>query len=128
MQHTPCTQFFQVREPFPKHMNPYAKIRESLSETHKYRALNRRSLSISMISMAMVVFVTCLKLLGTDVLVKFNTILLIFSMLPAFVFMFGGIKELEADVWSITDNVEINWSLFVSWLLWLYSGFFSLGI
>jgi hypothetical protein len=31
-------------------------------------------------------------------------------------------RHLPAQI--IDDNIETNWSLLISWLLWLYSGFF----
>eukprot|EP00047_Mylnosiga_fluctuans_P008401 m.7106 g.7106 ORF g.7106 m.7106 type:complete len:548 (+) comp2165_c0_seq2:144-1787(+) len=82
---------------------------------------------VSLVALGIVWFVTGLKLLGTDVLVKFNTVLLVISIFPSLVYMLWGMAYLEPHTWTISEGVETNWSLLISWLLWLYSGFFSLG-
>ena len=105
--------------------------------------------------MSVVLLVNAINLLGTDVMVKFNTLLAIVSLTPTLIFVTLGLPKLEptrmlqpqasltlpyshtshSSMEYITglcsfqfDNQgEIDWSLLVSWTLWLYCGFFSLG-
>ena len=69
---------------------------------------------------------TAINLLGTDIMVKFNTVLAILSLLPTLVFTVYGLPELQPAKVMVYEG-EVDWSLLVSWILWLYCGFFSLG-
>lgn len=82
---------------------------------------------VSIVALIIVVFVTGLKLAGTQILVRFSTLLLVMSIFPSLIYMLWGMAYLEPASWAITSGVEMDWSMFISWLLWLYSGFFSLG-
>ena len=59
-------------------------------------------------------------------MVKFNTVLAILSLLPTLVFTVYGLPELQPAKVMVYEG-EVDWSLLVSWILWLYCGFFSLG-
>lgn len=84
----------------------------------------------SMFAMIIIVIITLLKLMGTGVLVKVSTFLLVMSLIPSIIYVFYGFKVMKPVEWVNTKYIEgeeINWSLFISWTLWLYCGFFSLG-
>jgi len=82
--------------------------------------------SQGLLAVAIVVLVTAINLLGTDVMVKFNTLLALVSLAPTLVFVFIGLPELEPRRCLVSEG-ELDSSLLVSWILWLYCGFFSLG-
>jgi len=79
-----------------------------------------------MLSVGIVALVTTINLLGTDVMVKFNTLLALVSLAPTLIFTFYGLPELK-PLRCLQSEGEVDWSLLVSWILWLYCGFFSLG-
>ena len=79
-----------------------------------------------LLSVGIVLAVTAINLLGTDIMVKFNTVLAILSLLPTLVFTVYGLPELQPAKVMVYEG-EVDWSLLVSWILWLYCGFFSLG-
>ena len=80
----------------------------------------------SLLSVGLVMAVTSINLLGTDVMVKFNTLLAILSLLPTLIFTVYGLPELKPTRLVQVEG-DVDWSLLVSWILWLYCGFFSLG-
>lgn len=55
----------------------------------------------------------------------------IVSLLPVLIYSFAGSKDIDFRELKESDTSEaaggIDWSLLSSWVLWLYSGFFSLG-
>ena len=79
-----------------------------------------------LLAVGIVLAVTAINLLGTDIMVKFNTVLAILSLLPTLVFTVYGLPELQPAKAMVYEG-EVDWSLLVSWILWLYCGFFSLG-
>jgi amino acid transporter len=79
-----------------------------------------------LLAVGIVLAVTAINLLGTDVMVKFNTLLAVLSLLPTLVFTVYGLPELKPSR-CMQAQGEVDWSLLVSWILWLYCGFFSLG-
>lgn len=110
------------------------------------------NLSLIVIGMAetVVFLVTCMKLMGQDVVVKFATLASIVSLAPAFIFCGWGFAtvELKPERWfrwttgvsgsdagdaigsssgSWGDVKEIEWTLLISWMLWLNSGYLGLG-
>jgi amino acid transporter len=82
--------------------------------------------SRGLLALAIVVGVTIINLLGTDVMVKFNTLLAIVSLAPTLVFMFLGMPTVSVERCLVSQG-DVDWTLLVSWILWLYCGFFSLG-
>jgi len=79
-----------------------------------------------LLSVGIVATITCINLLGTDVMVKFNTLLAILSLGPTLIFTVLGLPKLQPSL-CLQSEGEVDWSLLVSWILWLYCGFFSLG-
>lgn len=77
-------------------------------------------------AMFVVVGVTIINMNGVDVMVKFSTLLAVVSLAPTLVFMVIGLPQLRPEVMFHTEG-DVDWSLLVSWTLWLYCGFFSLG-
>ena len=91
--------------------------------------------------------VTIIKVVGMDVFVKFSTVLAVISLMPIAIYLgFGfprisldGVDDFSGDfncnTTFITPNVtftrcdheDVDWSTLIPWVLWLYSGFFSLG-
>ena len=82
--------------------------------------------SRGILATGIVIGVTIINLCGTDVMVKFNTLLAIVSLAPTLVFMFLGLPSVSVSKCVSTEG-NADWTLLVSWILWLYCGFFSLG-
>ena len=100
---------------YPVLVSNYVDTMVPMGETNK-----------GLLSVGIVLAVTAINLLGTDVMVRFNTLLAIMSLLPTIVFTVYGLPEVKPSrCW--VDQGEVDWSLLVSWILWLYCGFFSLG-
>ena len=100
---------------YPVLVSNYVDTMVPMGETNK-----------GLLSVGIVLAVTAINLLGTDVMVRFNTLLAIMSLLPTIVFTAYGLPEVKPSrCW--VDQGEVDWSLLVSWILWLYCGFFSLG-
>lgn len=83
------------------------------------------------VAQLIIVLVTAIKLAGTDWMVRSQGLLFIGSLVPTAIFVLYGSKDFKVDTWTNTDadssgNV-IDLPLMLSWGLWLYSGFFSLG-
>lgn len=83
-------------------------------------------MSRGLLSTGIVFAVTLINLLGTDVMVKFNTLLAVVSLAPTLIFTAYGLPELK-PYRCLQSEGEADWALLVSWILWLYCGFFSLG-
>lgn len=79
-----------------------------------------------LLATAIVVAVTVINLLGTDVMVKFNTLLAILSLAPTLAFTVLGLPSTSVERCLVAEG-EVDWTLLLSWILWLYCGFFSLG-
>jgi len=78
-----------------------------------------------------VLCITLIKLGGTDYIVKASGTLFVVSMLPATIYIVYGTKELRAREWTDTDVTEdaggLDEAMLLSWIIWLFSGFSSLG-
>eukprot|EP01051_Picozoa_sp_SAG22_P016234 SAG22_NODE_2256_length_2780_cov_20.080194_3_plen_434_part_01 len=97
-----------------------------------------------------VVLVTCMKLMGSGVVVQFATLASVVSLAPAAVFVAWGfvtvpLKPERWVVWmgadsgggggsssmdgsgSWLDTSKVHWELLISWMLWLNSGYLGLG-
>lgn len=83
-----------------------------------------------------VVVITVIKLCGTEYLVKASGFLFAVSMIPATIYMVYGAKDLNSQKWMDTNttvsgngaSVEgMDEAMLLSWIVWLYSGFASLG-
>ena len=77
-------------------------------------------------STGIIIFVAAINLAGTDVMVKFSSVLALVSLLPTIFFTLYGLPKVKVSACLATEG-ELDWSLLVSWILWLYCGFFSLG-
>ena len=80
----------------------------------------------SLFAVAIVLGVTLINLNGTDMMVKFNTLLAIISLVPTLIFTVLGLPNTTVERCMVSEG-EVDWTLLVSWTLWLYCGFFSLG-
>lgn len=103
------------------------------------------------IAETVVVLVTCMKLMGPEVVVAFAEVASFVSLAPAAVFVGWGLVtvKLQPERWvrwdtggetgsaaglaeesssgSLGDVGEIQWTLLISWMLWLNSGYLGLG-
>lgn len=71
--------------------------------------------------------VTLINMNGMDAMVRFSTVLTVVSLAPTIAFTVLGLPKLRLEPLVQTQGTEFDWSLCVSWVLWLYCGFFSLG-
>eukprot|EP00041_Stephanoeca_diplocostata_P011130 m.180609 g.180609 ORF g.180609 m.180609 type:complete len:581 (-) comp18426_c0_seq1:220-1962(-) len=83
----------------------------------------------AIVSMIIIGFVTLIKLAGTDWLVRASGAFFVLSILPTMIYMLYGAKELKWDNLTVTAEGDqgLDISLLISWVLWLYAGFLSLG-
>lgn len=79
-----------------------------------------------LLAVGIIVGVACINLAGTDVMVKFSTLLFVMSLLPTLAFTLLGLPSVNVASCVVAEG-PVDWSLLVSWVLWLYCGFFSLG-
>lgn len=83
------------------------------------------------VAQLIIVGVTAIKLAGTDWVVRSQAVLFVGSLLPTAIFVIYGSKDFKTDTWTTTDTDAngngVDLALLLSWGLWLYSGFFSLG-
>lgn len=85
----------------------------------------------NLMAMALIVFITLIKLAGTEVLVRASSALAVASFFPILLYMLWGTKELKPHQWVSTeypgglDNMDK--SLLISWVIWLNAGFLGFG-
>eukprot|EP00051_Salpingoeca_urceolata_P019590 m.287674 g.287674 ORF g.287674 m.287674 type:complete len:602 (+) comp19446_c0_seq3:766-2571(+) len=76
-----------------------------------------------------VLFLTGIKLAGTKVFVRFGAVLFFVSSLPALLYVCIGLKGVGLkDLTDSSGQGSINWSLYLSYLYWLLSGFADVGV
>jgi len=75
-------------------------------------------------SVALILLVTCVNLVGVDWIVRFNTVLFAASLVPCLIFIAAGVPGAVAkpEELVVVDG-EMDWAVSLSWTLWLYSGF-----
>eukprot|EP00053_Salpingoeca_punica_P004470 m.49290 g.49290 ORF g.49290 m.49290 type:complete len:618 (+) comp12808_c0_seq1:140-1993(+) len=87
-----------------------------------------REQAISLVASLIVLLVFGIKMLGTDWLMRFSTVVAACSLLPIAIYVLAGLRKLEPAQWVVTEHpLPIDWALMLSWQLWLYSGFMGLG-
>jgi len=62
-----------------------------------------------------------------EALVKWNSVIMVAALLPVTIFVILGIPHISPAEWVRTEG-DVNAPLLISWVLWLYSGFASLGV
>lgn len=87
--------------------------------------LNLSYLQERFIAFGIVIVTTIFRLLGKN-LMSCQNILALLSLAPSFIYIVSGVRFLKPERWIVVDNPK-NWALGISWILWLYSGMFSLG-
>lgn len=82
-----------------------------------------------LIAFGVVVLTTMVKLAGSTFMVRFSTVLAIISLVPAVLFIAVGAADgLTAAAWFVTvDDCDTNIPALVAFMIWLNSGFLSLG-
>lgn len=65
--------------------------------------------------------------LGLEVLTRFQGIIFIVTLMPCVVFIVSALPSLDPAAFTRTDGAPVDLALLISWTLWLYSGFSSLG-
>ena len=81
------------------------------------------------ISFPIILIVTVFNLFGLNWVVRFSNVIFVFALTPCLIYIFWGI--INGDVkWNAFKDFsgDNNMSVGVSWIIWLYSGFVSLGI
>ncbi|KAG8457234.1 hypothetical protein KFE25_009813 [Diacronema lutheri] len=78
------------------------------------------------VAMGTIALVTAINMNGVDAMVRFNTLLTVVSLAPTLIFTLWGLPRVRLAPLTASEG-ELHWSLMVSWVLWLYCGFFSLG-
>ena len=80
----------------------------------------------ALVADAIIFCLTLVKLAGTRSIVKLSSFISTVSFLPTIIYMVLGMSELKPERAAVSSG-ETDWPLLLSWMLWLYSGFFSLG-
>ena len=73
-----------------------------------------------------VVAITFVKLIGTKAIVRMSGVISTVAFVPTVLYMLLGLGRLKLGRATVASG-EADWPLLLSWMLWLYSGFFSLG-
>jgi amino acid transporter len=60
-------------------------------------------------------------------LTRFQGLIFVFTLSPCLIFIGFGLPKLNPEAFTQTDNAPVNYALMLSWVIWLYSGFSSLG-
>lgn len=60
-------------------------------------------------------------------LTRFQGVIFTITLLPCLVFIGAGLPSLDFAAFTRTDNAPVDVPLLLSWVIWLYSGFSSLG-
>ena len=64
---------------------------------------------------------------GLEALTRFQGAIFVFTLLPCLAFIGTGLPSLDFAAFTRTDNAPVDVPLLLSWVIWLYSGFSSLG-
>jgi hypothetical protein len=88
-----------------------------------------------LIATGVVVLMTVVKLGGSTFMVRFSTLLAVVSLLPALLFMAAGtikhgphtLQGTTTGIFNAADPCPEDISALLAFVLWLYSGFLSLG-
>jgi len=80
----------------------------------------------SLVADIIIVSITMVKLTGTKAVVRLSSVISAVSFVPTVIYMLVGIPKLETKE-LVERTGEVDWPLLLSWMLWLYSGFFSMG-
>jgi len=75
---------------------------------------------------AMVVCVAVTNCMGLDWVTASQSVVFFLSLFPSLLFIAIGLGRVQLDVLASLEG-EYDWALLISWALWLYSGFSSLG-
>ena len=66
-------------------------------------------------------------LAGIDWIGKLQAVVFTATLLPCVLFIVVGVPHMKPAAWVAVDGGPTDWGLLLSWTLWLYSGFSSLG-
>ena len=66
-------------------------------------------------------------LAGIDWIGKLQAVVFTATLLPCVLFIVVGVPHMKPAAWVAVDGGPTDWGLLLSWTLWLYSGFASLG-
>lgn len=100
---------------------------EYLVENYDLELGDSRRTCVSAIAVGIIGFITCIKLLGTDIFVKFSSALATMCLFPVIVYVLYGFKDASAAPFKDTDSIEVDWPLLLSWSMWLSIGFLNFG-
>ncbi|KAJ1639745.1 amino acid permease-domain-containing protein [Pavlovales sp. CCMP2436] len=78
-------------------------------------------------AICLIAAVTAINLGGLEALTRFQGAIFVLTLLPCLIFIGSGIGELNYEAFTSTDNTAVDVPLMLSWVIWLYSGFSSLG-
>ena len=79
-------------------------------------------LGVSLVALFIVFFVTTLKLLGTQVLVQFSTLLLVLSIFPSLIYMIWGLQYLKPSSWVLFMWVHLAYCSRLLMKVWKSTG------
>ena len=89
--------------------------------------LNVDGVSRWLLSFSMLAFVTVLNLLGVDTVANVSTLFTVLVISPFLVLVIAGLPTLDPSAWRIGPSTPVDWSAFISVLLWNTSGYDSVG-
>ena len=65
--------------------------------------MGSEKVGVSLIALCIVLIVTALKLAGTQILIRFSTVLLVLSIFPSLIYMLWGLRYLQPSSWVSTS-------------------------
>lgn len=84
-----------------------------------------------LVATALIGLITTVKLGGINCMVRMTEALVVIAIIPVLVFVGCGLSTLDGPALTNSDTSDevggYDPALLTSWVLWLYSGFFSLG-
>lgn len=103
-----------------------ASIYPQLMSEYLRRCLRLSPSTEVLLELAMVVFVSAVSMLGVQWIERSQAVMFAVTMLPCLLFIGFGLPHLQPSHLAVFEG-DVDWSLLLSWVLWLYSGVSSLG-
>ena len=103
-----------------------ASIYPQLLVEYVRKAFHLSRLSEALVCLGMVAAVSAVSLMGVQWIERSQAVLFVVTMVPCLLYIGFGLPQVRADHLLLSEG-DVDWSLLVSWVLWLYSGVSSLG-
>ena len=103
-----------------------ASIYPQLVSEYLRRCLRLTPTTEAVLELGMVVAVSAVSMLGLQWIERSQAVMFVVTMVPCLLFIGFGLPHLQPSHLLVFEG-DVDWSLLLSWVLWLYSGVSSLG-